>query len=352
MPLTSWLRGLKRLLDARAGSATKRRALPHRARPACEQLEERLAPAVSFLGVAAGDATSSDAILWTRAQDSASTAGVKVTALVSTDPALGSGLFYKGTTDPTQDYTIHLDATGLQSGTTYYYQFVAADGTLSQEGTFKTAPAPTADVAVHFGFSGDADGLMRPYDSVGNVTSPGVPSFAQQKFDYFVWLGDTIYETASGSTATDNVSPKVPDSNVAANIDPNVPGALATLEQAYWTKYRQQLQPVNTGPDAGLGDNSAGLQGFFDSTGHYTLLDNHELGNKQLINGGAPEGSNPPRSRPSNRPTPTTSPSAPRPSTPPVTRAPTARRSCISTSSGAPTPPSSTSTTAPTGTSA
>ena len=26
--------------------------------------------------------------------------------------------------------------------------------------------------------------------------------------------------------------------------------------------------------------------------GNYTLLDNHELGNKQLINGGAPEGLN------------------------------------------------------------
>jgi phosphodiesterase/alkaline phosphatase D-like protein len=290
MPFSSWLRGLKRLLDARAAGAKKRRSLPHRARPACEPLEERLAPAVSFLGVAAGDATSSDVILWTRAQDSATTAGVSVKALVSTDPGISSGFFYSGTTDPTQDYTIHLDATGLQSGTTYYYQFVAADGTLSQEGTFKTAPAPTADVAVHFGFTGDADGLMRPYDAVSNVTAPGVPSFAQQKFDYFVWLGDTIYETASGSASTDNISPAVPSSSVASNLTGS---GLTAMEAAYWAKYRQQLQPVNTGPDAGLGDNSAGLQGFFDSTGHYTLLDNHELGNKQLINGGAPEGSNP-----------------------------------------------------------
>jgi phosphodiesterase/alkaline phosphatase D-like protein len=254
-------------------------------------LENRLAPTVSFLGVAAGDATSSDVILWTRAQDSASVAGVSVKALVSTEAGLSSGLSFTGTTDPTQDYTLHLDAAGLQSGTNYYYQFVAADGTLSREGTFKTASAPTADAAVHFGFTGDADGLMRPYGATSNVTLPGVASFAQQNFDYFVWLGDTIYETASGSTATDNISPKVPDSNVASNI--NSPAALATMEQAYWAKYRQQLQPVNTGPFAGLGDNTSGLQGFFDSTGHYTLLDNHELGNKQLINGGAPAGSNP-----------------------------------------------------------
>jgi phosphodiesterase/alkaline phosphatase D-like protein len=255
-----------------------------------EILESRLAPSVSFLGVAAGDATSHDAILWTRAQDSASTAGVSLKVLVSTDPGFGSGLFYSAITDPAQDYTIHIDATGLQSGTTYYYEFVAPDGTISQEGTFKTAPAVTADAAIHFGFTGDADGLMRPYDATSNVTAAGVPSFAQQNFNFFVWLGDTIYETASGSASTDNVSPAVPSSSVASNLTGS---GLAAMEQAYWAKYRQQLQPVNTGPYPGLGDVSPGLQGFFDSTGHYTLLDNHELGNKQLINGGAPAGSNP-----------------------------------------------------------
>jgi hypothetical protein len=42
----------------------------------------------------------------------------------------------------------------------------------------------------------------------------------------------------------------------------------------------------SAGPDPGL-------QSFFSSTGHYALLDNHELGNKQVINGGAPAGTNP-----------------------------------------------------------
>jgi phosphodiesterase/alkaline phosphatase D-like protein len=242
-----------------------------------ETLEDRLTPAVSFLGVGAGDATGGDAILWTRAQDSASTAGVPVKALVSTDPNIGSGVYFAGTTDPAHDYTIHLDATGLQSNTRYYYQFIAGDGTLSLVGTFKTAPAATARVAVHFGFTGDADGQMRPYPSTDDATAPGVPSFAQQNFDYFVWLGDTIYETASGSAGNNN-SPATPDTSKAATL-----ANLPALQQAYWTKYREQLQTVSTGP-------WPGLQTFFSSTGHYTLLDNHELGNKQLINGGAPQG--------------------------------------------------------------
>src|SRR5262250_831671 len=69
--------------------------------------------AVSFLGVGAGDATSNDAILWTRAQDPASMAGVALMAQVSTDPAFGAGVTFAGTSDPAHDYTIHIDATGL-----------------------------------------------------------------------------------------------------------------------------------------------------------------------------------------------------------------------------------------------
>jgi phosphodiesterase/alkaline phosphatase D-like protein len=274
---------LKRPPDrTRAGSARPRRAPRKGVRPTLECFEDRLTLSVSFLAVAAGDASSSDAILWTRAQDSTATVGVPVIALVATDPTLNSGLFYSGVTDATQDYTIHLDATGLQSGTTYYYQFLAPDGTRSPEGTFKTAPAPDAQVAVHFGFTGDADGQMRPYPAADGATAPGVPTFAEQHFDYFVWLGDTIYETASGGTGV-NASPVTPSTSTASNL---TPAGLAAMEQAYWAKYRQQLLPVSTGPDPGL-------QSFFSSTGHYTLLDNHELGNKQVINGGAPTGTDP-----------------------------------------------------------
>jgi phosphodiesterase/alkaline phosphatase D-like protein len=260
------------MFGKRRYSPARRAPKNHRLLPRVERLEDRLTPSVSFLAVGAGDASSNDAILWTRAQDSNSTAGVPVGALVSTDPALGSGRAFRGTTDPAQDYTIHIDATGLQSGTTYYYEFLASDGTISQSGTFKTAPAPTANAPVHFGFTGDADGLMRPYGATANVTAGGIPGFAQQNFDYFVWLGDTIYETASGQ-GTANSSPAV--------IDPanSLTGAL----QTYWRKYREQFLPVSTGP-------YPGLQSFFSSTGHYTLIDNHELGNKQFINGGAPPG--------------------------------------------------------------
>src|SRR5262249_59386946 len=112
--------------------------------------------------------------LWTRAQDSGSPSGVALKAQVSTDQTFATDLttFDGVTTDPAHDYTIHVDATGLESGTRYFYRFLADDNTVSQVGTFVTAPDPTADAPVSLGFTGDADGLMRPYDATNS------PNFA------------------------------------------------------------------------------------------------------------------------------------------------------------------------------
>lgn len=219
--------------------------------------------AIFYNGVAAGDATDSSAILWTRTVDASSKQGTvsNLTAQISTDPSFGSILYsFKGATDASRDYTLKLDATGLQSGKSYYYRFQAPDGSLSPVGTFKTAPKSTDQVAVRFGFSGDADGQWRPYSSTKD--------FNKLNLDYFVFLGDTIYETKS------NIS--------AATADPFVDGPTKALAD-YRRKYREQLEPVTPG-------GFPGLQTFFSSQGNYTLLDNHELGNKQFINGGAPTG--------------------------------------------------------------
>jgi uncharacterized protein YjiK/phosphodiesterase/alkaline phosphatase D-like protein len=217
----------------------------------------------AFSGVAAGDATSNDAILWTRTFDPITNKGVNsnLTAQVSTDANFGSIAFsYKilARTDALDhDGTIKIDATGLASGTKYYYRFLNTTGEFSQVGTFKTAPSTTAKTAVRFGFSGDYDGQMRPYSSTAD--------FGKLNLDFFGNVGDTIYETASTG------SPAAAD----AAKDP----AQALID--YHRKYLENLQPVNPG-------GFASLQTFFASQGNYTQLDNHELGNKQLINGGAP----------------------------------------------------------------
>src|SRR5262249_30900096 len=111
-----------------------------------------------YLAVGAGDASSTDAILWTRIQNPTGTAGVGLIAQVSTDPTFATGLAgFAGVTDPAHDYTVHIDATGLQPGTRYYYRFVADDGVISEVGTFVTAPDPSANVPVTFAFTAHPD---------------------------------------------------------------------------------------------------------------------------------------------------------------------------------------------------
>lgn len=222
--------------------------------------------AINYTGVAAGDAisdaTSNSVILWTRTESATTHQGVvsNLTAQVSTDPSFRANvLSFSGVTDASRDYTVKLKATGLKSGTRYYYRFVAADGSFSRAGTFKTVPKPTDKVAVRFGFSGDADGKWRPYGST--------KKFKELNLDYFVFLGDTIYESVSA------ISP------AAADPLDNPTQALADFNR----KYRENIEPVTQ-------NGFSSLESFFTSQANYTLLDNHELGNKQFINGGAPAG--------------------------------------------------------------
>ena len=218
---------------------------------------------LAFSGVAAGDATTNDAILWTRTFDPVTKKGsnTNLTAQVSTDANFGSIAFtYKvpaRTDGLDRDGTAKIDATGLTSGTKYYYRFKTEAGDTSAVGTFKTAIDPTVKAAVKLGFSGDYDGLMLPYSSTAD--------FAKLNLDFYGNVGDTIYETAS------KISPAAADPTV------NAPQALID----YHGKYLENLQPTTPG-------GFASLQTLFASQGNYTQLDNHELGNKQLINGGAP----------------------------------------------------------------
>lgn len=233
--------------------------------------------AFDFLGVAAGDVSSHDAIVWTRGVDAAAPAATSLTVDISTDPGFSSFTSLSGSTDAAKDYTLKLNVPGLQANTVYYYRFENG-GVFSNVGRFKTAPDANSQVPVHFAFSGDMDGLMRPY-ALASVL-PGL------NLDFYVNLGDVIYENASkvlGNNAAAYLnSPSVTLSGAIPT--PSATGATqAQLFADYSKKYREQFLPVNTGGQNGLKD-------FFAAQGNYTLYDNHELGNKQYINGGAPAG--------------------------------------------------------------
>ena len=226
-------------------------------------------PAVIFDGVAAGDVTSTDAILWARADDGGNT--TRLTAQIATDPGFTNIVSaLDGTTTAASDFTLKLDATGLTSNTRYYFHFVTPDGIASPTGQFTTAPMPSEKVDVRFGFSGDADGRFRPYLSIANIAS--------QKLNYFIFLGDTMYETPdAGSLAVPTITGETTD-----------PASLSRALAAYNQKYLNNVLGVNAanGQPALTGQQS--LQPMLAATGTYTLIDNHELGNRSLQSGGAP----------------------------------------------------------------
>ena len=243
--------------------------------------------ALNFLGVAAGDVTHNDAIVWTRAVDDAvPTATATLSLEVADNLGFANPTVLSGLTDSTKDFTLKLDVPNLQPGTVYFYRFKGPANETSIVGKFKTAPSPTDSAPVHFGFSGDNDGLIRPY-----ALATQIPA---QNLDFYVNLGDVIYENASNLTlsGTHNSaswlnSPSVTLSGSSASLN-GVPTCLgfataAQLKTDYEKKYRENFLPVNTG-----GQNS--LQVLYAAQGNYTTWDNHELGNRQYINGGAPAG--------------------------------------------------------------
>src|SRR5262245_8870542 len=229
---------------------------------------------VTFLGVAAGDATTDDVIVWTRAKDEASPQPTDINVQISTDPTFNMGVttLLAGTADSPTDYTVKSNVGGLASGTVYYYRFQTTNGSVtSNVGKFKTAPDPATPAPVRFAFSGDCDGLIRPYALASQVPA--------KNLDFFMFDGDTEYETSAsiGSPAVHSTG-NIPDPG--ATVASATP---AQLFADFSRKYREQFFPVNAG-----GQNC--LQSFFAGQGNYTAYDNHELGNKQYINGGAPAG--------------------------------------------------------------
>ena len=151
------------------------------------------AGAVTFPdGVASGDVTSTRAVLWTRV-DVADNIKVEIFDNAALHPPK---LFIgKVKTSAARDLTVKIDASGLQPGTQYWYQF-KKDEDVSPVGTFKTAPASNAAANDKLAYTGDSD-----VTKVGG--NPAVNDFKTlqalqaENPDFWVYLGDTIYSDSS-----------------------------------------------------------------------------------------------------------------------------------------------------------
>jgi len=191
------------------------------------------------LGVAAGEVTSSSAIVWTRA---ARPGAIRLDVRSAKNAMPIARLTLRAT--KARDLTVQRHILGLRAGTHYFYAFSVPFGEsrLVSAGEFRTAPAASAPATIRFAFSGDADGALDP--------KTGKPAYnlfqvygrmAAEPNDFNINLGDTIYS----------------DSEIGG-----LPPALTV--PAKWAKYRRNLAFGH-------------LRNLRRSAGLYSHWDDHEF---------------------------------------------------------------------------
>lgn len=157
--------------------------------------EESSEAQADFLhGVASGDPLQDKVILWTRLTPVDLSARFKVTWEIATDDQfklnLKTGVVQ---TTKTDDFTVKVDATGLQADTIYYYRFHFGNKT-SSVGQTKTLSVSTNKVSFAVcSCSNYPAGYFYVYREI-----------AKQNVDVVIHLGDYIYEYGSDGYATED----------------------------------------------------------------------------------------------------------------------------------------------------
>lgn len=171
----------------RSGAATVALAAAGPLRP----LAGHAAPRGLFQhGVASGDPLADRVILWTRVTPQAPRDRLRVDWVVARDPELAETVQAGSlVTDAGRDWTVKVDAQGLQPGTTYYYRF-SVGGERSAVGRTRTLPVGAVDhlrLAV-VSCSNFAAGYFNAYRRIAE----------RADLDAVIHLGDYIYEYADG----------------------------------------------------------------------------------------------------------------------------------------------------------
>lgn len=158
--------------------------------------------------VASGDPKPKSAVIWTRVEDD-DRAGwdLDVFVEIALDAKFTQRLKVEGEERHRLlalakfDNCIKLRFVG-EAGKTYYYRFIyekAGHAYVSRVGRVKTAPDPSADVKVKFAFISCQDFIGRYYNVLWSLAAEGL--------DFFVHLGDYIYET-TGDPSFQTPDPK------------------------------------------------------------------------------------------------------------------------------------------------
>jgi alkaline phosphatase D len=181
-------------------------------------------------GVAAGDATATAFVAWTRAGSPGS-----VDIEVASDADFTSIVFSDSATpDSLADDTVKFEVTGLTAATQYFYRFTQGAAT-SRVGRIETAPLPSSTATVRFVWTGDSNAFFRPF----TVLDPMLGDDP----DVWFYIGDTIY-----------------------GDDPRSGSGVAVVRSDYHTKYKENRD-------------DASLRNILASFGTVAQWDDHEVTN-------------------------------------------------------------------------
>ncbi len=141
-------------------------------------------------GVASGDPLHDRVILWTRVTPRRLSEVVEGRWRIALDPGLkrvrGTGFFV---TDITRDFTVKIDAAGLEPGRTYYYRFETRTAA-SAVGRTRTLPLGSAS-SVRMAFASCSNYPFGYFNAYARIAE-------RNDLDFVVHLGDYLYEYQQG----------------------------------------------------------------------------------------------------------------------------------------------------------
>ncbi|EOK5709171.1 alkaline phosphatase D family protein [Vibrio parahaemolyticus] len=213
--------------------------------------------AVSFEhGVASGDPTQTQVIIWTRVTIAASYVDVswQVASDMEFSNVVQSGVF---TTDTGRDFTVKVDVQNLNANSQYYYRFMVGE-MMSEVGQTQTLPedgVEKASMAV-VSCANYPAGYFHVYREILN-------QHEQSPFDVVLHLGDYIYEYGAGGYASEDAA--------ALGREPSKGTECITLDD-YRKRYAQYRQ-------------DADLQALHAKLPMIAVWDDHELANDTWKNG-------------------------------------------------------------------
>lgn len=165
-----------------------------------------------YHGVASGDPLEDRVIIWTRVTPDDDLTEVSVRWAVATDLQFNN-IVQKGTftTNASRDYTVKVDATGLEAGTTYYYVFSAL-GQQSIIGKTRTAASGSVD-QLKFAVVSCQNYEGGYFNALGRIA-------ARTDLDAVIHLGDYIYEYGRGVYGVNDESrPNIPEQEIVSLAD-------------------------------------------------------------------------------------------------------------------------------------